>query len=168
MSASVTEPAVALPGVLEPLARPAFWRSRTGVGGVFRTKLNVRSSKIVISTGMIVPAWASVAALYCLTNSMIGTPWGPRAVPTGGAGVALPAGIWILTIAATRFFAIRASHSLARAYALPAPVRCRQAVEMSSIPTAVVGLPPQAASYRLWAGGTWGAAPHGIRAWRPG
>src|SRR6266436_5469800 len=40
---------------------------------------------------------------------MIATPWGPRAVPTGGAGVALPAGIWIFTIAATRFFAIRAS-----------------------------------------------------------
>src|SRR5829696_8794095 len=37
---------------------------------------------------------------------MIATPWGPSAVPTGGAGVALPAGIWILTIAATLFFAI--------------------------------------------------------------
>src|SRR6188474_3256787 len=37
---------------------------------------------------------------------MIATPWGPSAVPTGGAGLALPAGIWILTIAATFFFAI--------------------------------------------------------------
>ena len=67
---------------------------------------NVRSSKIVISTGMIVPTCDSVAALYCLTKSMIATPWGPSAVPTGGAGVALPAGIWILTIAATFFFAM--------------------------------------------------------------
>src|ERR1700760_3165243 len=37
---------------------------------------------------------------------MMATPCGPRAVPTGGAGVALPAGIWILTMAATRFFAM--------------------------------------------------------------
>src|SRR5215207_8535573 len=37
---------------------------------------------------------------------MIATPWGPSAVPTGGAGLALPAGIWILTIAATLFFAM--------------------------------------------------------------
>src|SRR5262252_1348979 len=32
-------------------------------------------------------------------------PCGPSAVPTGGAGVACPAGIWILTTAANRFFA---------------------------------------------------------------
>ena len=88
------------------MSRPAFWRSSTGVGGVFSTNVNVRSSKTVISTGMIVPTWASVAALYCLTKSMIATPWGPSAVPTGGAGLALPAGIWILTIAATLFFAM--------------------------------------------------------------
>src|SRR6478672_171540 len=37
---------------------------------------------------------------------MIATPCGPSAVPTGGAGLALPAGIWILTIAATLFFAM--------------------------------------------------------------
>src|SRR4051794_8484579 len=37
---------------------------------------------------------------------MMPTPCGPSAVPTGGAGVALPAGIWILMIAATFFFAI--------------------------------------------------------------
>ena len=30
----------------------------------------------------------------------------PRAVPTGGAGEAAPAGIWILTIARTFFFAM--------------------------------------------------------------
>src|SRR5689334_18830424 len=55
---------------------------------------------------MIVPVWDSVAALYCLTKSMIAMPWGPSAVPTGGAGVALPAGIWIFTTAATCFLAM--------------------------------------------------------------
>jgi hypothetical protein len=43
---------------------------------------------------------------------MIATPCGPSAVPTGGAGVALPAGIWILMIAATFFFAMTVSFSL--------------------------------------------------------
>ena len=58
---------------------------------------------MVISTGTIVPRWFSVAALYCLQNSMVCTPWGPRAVPTGGAGVAPPAGSWIFTTARTFF-----------------------------------------------------------------
>src|ERR1700683_369292 len=53
---------------------------------------------------MIDPRWFSVAALYCLQKSMVWTPWGPSAVPTGGAGVAPPAGSWILTTAVTRFF----------------------------------------------------------------
>src|SRR5579862_1475272 len=52
---------------------------------------------------MIEPRWFSVAALYCLQNSMVCTPCGPRAVPTGGAGVAPPAGSWIFTIARTLF-----------------------------------------------------------------
>src|SRR6202453_2409594 len=59
---------------------------------------------MVISTGTIDPRWLSVAALYCLQKSMVCTPCGPRAVPTGGAGVAPPAGSWILTTAMTRFF----------------------------------------------------------------
>src|SRR5215213_2468515 len=54
----------------------------------------------------MVPRWASVAALYALQKSMMATPCGPRAVPTGGAGVACPAGIWIFTTAATRLLAI--------------------------------------------------------------
>src|ERR687893_416032 len=37
---------------------------------------------------------------------MMATPCGPRAVPTGGAGVACPAGIWILTTASTFFLAM--------------------------------------------------------------
>src|ERR1700691_1302779 len=59
---------------------------------------------MVISTGTTVPRWFSVAALYCLQNSIVWTPGGPRAVPTGGAGVAPPAGSWILTTARTFFF----------------------------------------------------------------
>src|SRR4051812_26777583 len=39
-------------------------------------------------------------------------PCGPSAVPTGGAGVAWPAGIWIFTIAASLFFAISFALSL--------------------------------------------------------
>src|SRR6266498_3070687 len=56
---------------------------------------------MVISTGMTLPACAAVAALYCLTKSMMLTAWGPSAVPTGGAGVACPAGSSILITAAT-------------------------------------------------------------------
>src|ERR1039458_2464473 len=54
---------------------------------------------------MTVPRIDSVAALYCLQNSMVCTPWGPSAVPTGGAGVAPPASSWILTTA-TPFLAM--------------------------------------------------------------
>src|SRR5579859_3914283 len=60
---------------------------------------------MVISTGMTVPRRFSVWALYCCTKSMVLTPWGPSAVPTGGAGVAAPAGSWIFTMALTFFLA---------------------------------------------------------------
>jgi hypothetical protein len=55
-------------------------------------KVNVRSAKIVTTTGITIPLWLCVRALNCFTNSMMFTPCGPRAVPTGGAGVAAPAG----------------------------------------------------------------------------
>src|SRR5271154_1366572 len=58
---------------------------------------------MVMSTGTTWPRMLSVAALYCLQNSMVCTPCGPRAVPTGGAGVAEPASSWILTMASTFF-----------------------------------------------------------------
>ena len=48
---------------------------------------------------MIKPSCAGVFALKFLQNSMMFTPCGPSAVPTGGAGVALPAGIWSFTTA---------------------------------------------------------------------
>src|SRR5579871_5626210 len=52
---------------------------------------------------MMLPRWLSVAALYCLTKSMMFTPCGPSAVPTGGAGVAWAAGSCTLTMAASFF-----------------------------------------------------------------
>src|SRR3990172_9609171 len=54
---------------------------------------------------MIRPSWLAVLALKALQKSMMLTPWGPSAVPTGGAGVAFPAAIWSLTTACI-FFAI--------------------------------------------------------------
>src|SRR5215218_1762138 len=54
---------------------------------------------------MISPSSLAVRELKFLQKSMILTPCGPSAVPTGGAGVALPAAIWSFTIACT-FFAM--------------------------------------------------------------
>src|SRR5438132_3160422 len=67
-------------------------------------KENDLSEKIVISTGRIV-SWPCVRALNSLQNAMMLIPCGPRAVPTGGAGFALPAGICSLTNP-TAFFAM--------------------------------------------------------------
>src|SRR5919112_6413638 len=53
---------------------------------------------------MTLPRMDSVWALYALQNSMMFTPWGPSAVPTGGAGVAAPAWRCTLTSAAIFFF----------------------------------------------------------------
>src|SRR4029079_13620852 len=52
---------------------------------------------------MTFPRMDSVCALYALQKSMMLTPCGPRAVPTGGAGVAAPACSCTLTRAATFF-----------------------------------------------------------------
>src|ERR1035438_4142552 len=62
---------------------------------------------MVITTGMIRPSWSlpDVLALKALQKSMMLTPCGPSAVPTGGAGVAFPAGICSFTDAVI-FFAI--------------------------------------------------------------
>src|SRR6266568_5227039 len=56
---------------------------------------------MVISTGMTCPANCCVCSLYCRQKSMMLTPCCPRAVPTGGAGVAWPALIWSFTLART-------------------------------------------------------------------
>src|SRR3954469_22637737 len=67
-------------------------------------KENDLSEKIVISTGRIV-SWPCVRALNSLQKAMMLMPCGPSAVPTGGAGLAFPAGIWSFTKPDT-FFAI--------------------------------------------------------------
>src|SRR5580693_3411521 len=102
--AEVSEPTFVLCGSALPLSTPAAFLISSGAGGVFVMNVKDRSSKIVISTGMMLPRWDSVAALYCRTKSMMLTPCGPSAVPTGGAGVAAPAGNCTLTTAETFFF----------------------------------------------------------------
>src|ERR1041384_4873981 len=83
---------------------PASFFRRTAAGGVFRMKVKDLSEKIVISTGRIV-SWPCVRALNSLQKAMMLMPCGPSAVPTGGAGFALPAGICSLTNPVA-FFAI--------------------------------------------------------------
>jgi hypothetical protein len=46
---------------------------------------------MLITVGRTVHIFSFVASLNCLQNSAICIPVGPRAVPTGGAGVACPA-----------------------------------------------------------------------------
>src|SRR5580692_1381904 len=77
---------------------------------------------------MTLPRWLSVAALYCLTKSMMLTPCGPSAVPTGGAGVAAPAFSCTLTIAATFFFLGAISGSLPHCL-----VRCRNSLDLADL-----------------------------------
>src|SRR5436190_1014588 len=100
-------PTLVLCGSGDPFARFTARLISTGTGGVLVINVNERSEKIVITTGMIRPSWSlpDVLALNALQKSMMLTPWGPSAVPTGGAGVALPAGICSFTIACT-FLAI--------------------------------------------------------------
>src|SRR5579859_7374140 len=104
-------PTFVLCGSADPLARLTARLISTGAGGVLVMKVNERSEKIVITTGMIRPSWsfADVLALNALQKSMMLTPCGPSAVPTGGAGVALPAGICSLTCAVTFFAMVQKS-----------------------------------------------------------
>ena len=90
----VTRPTVSRLAVAAPLSTPAALRRRSAAGGVLRMNVNERSSKIVIWAGMTWPALSAVFSLYVFVNSMMLMPCGPSAVPTGGAGVALPAGSW--------------------------------------------------------------------------
>src|SRR5579864_1283267 len=101
-------PTFVLCGSADPFARFTARLTSTGTGGVLVMNVNERSEKIVITTGMIRPSWSlpDVLALNALQKSMMLTPCGPNAVPTGGAGVALPAGICNFTFAVI-FFAIR-------------------------------------------------------------
>ena len=48
-----------------------------------------RTSKTVISTGMMVPAWSWVLALYSLQNIMMFTPWVRKEGARRGATVSV-------------------------------------------------------------------------------
>ena len=61
------------------------------------TKLKLLSEKTVITTGIgIFFSKESVDALNALQNSIMFTPLCPRAGPTGGDGLAAPAGMFHL------------------------------------------------------------------------
>src|SRR5207253_554969 len=92
-------------GSADPFSRLRASLISTAAGGVFVMKVNDRSSKTVISTGMMRPFSCAVCALNALQNSMMLTPCWPSAGPTGGAGFAWPPGIWSLMSVRT-FFAI--------------------------------------------------------------
>ena len=67
--------------------------NKTAAGGLLVMKVNDLSLKTVMTTGRMSPACFWVAALNSLQKAMMLTPRGPSAVPTGGAGLAWPAGI---------------------------------------------------------------------------
>src|SRR5580692_9776200 len=76
----------------------------------------------------------SVAWLYCLQNSMVCTPCGPSAVPTGGAGVAEPASSWILTTASTFFFGgIVCTPSSSSCVSGPVPALCLELGDLAEL-----------------------------------
>jgi hypothetical protein len=71
----------------------AAFFNKTAAGGLLVMKVNDLSLKTVMTTGRMSPACFWVAAFYSLQKAMMLTPRGPSAVPTGGAGLAWPAGI---------------------------------------------------------------------------
>src|SRR5882724_3869355 len=97
----VTLPTFVLFGSFEPAAIFAAFLSRTAAGGLLVMNVNDLSLKTVMTTGRMSPACFCVVALNSLQNAMMLTPRGPSAVPTGGAGLACPAGIWSLICAIT-------------------------------------------------------------------
>src|SRR6266852_181356 len=102
-------------GSPEPLSRRSASLISTAAGGVFVMKVKERSSKTVISTGMIRPFSACVCALNALQNSMMLTPCWPSAGPTGGAGLAWPPGICSLMSVSTFFANLDSYRFVARA-----------------------------------------------------
>src|SRR4051794_25377850 len=88
-------------GSPEPFSMPIAWRISTAAGGVLVMKVKERSSKTVISTGIVVPMSPAVWALKALTNSMMLMPCWPSAGPTGGAGEACPPGACSLMVVRT-------------------------------------------------------------------
>src|SRR5436305_11011016 len=102
--ALLIEPTFSLCGTPEPFGTPAALMIRRAAGGVFRMNVNERSSYTLIWAGTMSPRLASVCALYALTNSMMFTPCWPSAGPTGGAGVAWPAGSCRVNVLTSFFF----------------------------------------------------------------
>src|SRR3954454_7184679 len=98
---SVIVPTFVRLGSPEPFSMPMAWRMRTAAGGVLVTKVKERSSKTVITTGIVVPLSFAVWALNALTNSMMLMPCWPSAGPTGGAGEAWPPGACSLIVVRT-------------------------------------------------------------------
>ncbi len=94
--ARVSRPTLLRFGSAEPFSIRSASLISTAAGGVFVMNVNERSSKTVISTGVMRPFWSAVCALNALQNSMMLTPCWPSAGPTGGAGFACPPGIWSL------------------------------------------------------------------------
>src|SRR5208337_2597368 len=91
--ARVTLPTLFLLGIGEPFSIPAARSNSIDAGGLLVTKVNERSAYTVTITGMTRPCMFWVCALKALQNSMILTPRWPSAGPTGGDGLAAPAGI---------------------------------------------------------------------------
>src|SRR5260370_7192029 len=77
----VTRPIFSRFGFGDPFSTPAARLSRFTVGGVLRTKLNVRSSKIVISAGTTDPGAARLPPFLTLLNPTMFMPWVPPALP---------------------------------------------------------------------------------------
>src|SRR5687767_5540303 len=95
--ALVSLPTLVLLGSELALARPAAFLMRADTGGILVMKEKERSSNTVMTAGMVMPAsMVLVRSLNCLQKSMMFTPCWPSAGPTGGAGLAAPAGIWSL------------------------------------------------------------------------
>src|SRR5699024_6654461 len=92
-------------GTPEALSIPEAFFNKTAAGGVLVIKVKDLSAYTVITTGIIIPACSLVFSLNSLQKPMIFTPCCPNAGPTGGAGVAFPAGICNF-INPTTFFAI--------------------------------------------------------------
>ena len=112
LAISSTWALVTLPGALVLFGTPLPLGARPprAAGGWPRGGLGDEGERAVrvdgdFGAGMISPLSLAVLALKALQNSLMLTPCGPSAVPTGGAGLACPAGICILTTALI-FFAM--------------------------------------------------------------
>jgi len=94
----------------------AAWRNSTGVGGVF--KMNAEGSVVVdrdVNRDDRALHGLGRGVVLLAETPFVWMPCGPRAVPTGGAGVAPPASSWILTTA-TIFLAMVLSLGVLRAW----------------------------------------------------